>query len=270
MDNLGTPKESRSNVPSNALPELLDDLFPFSEQVIHGLALRAQNLGLHIQAAVLEEALKNCRTKQQEYQAVLGEGTRALRPASKEAAGEMRKFFLAAKKVLRHHLGEQWNQAYSEAGFVNHTIATPSTQSRRYDLLQDLATYFTKHSDFEAANFGVTAARAGELLSALRSSREAVARNQTRRKELKTSRAHAEKKLRMRLATVIRELHAVLETDSPFWSDFGLHSPAELRKRRTKPASDTSAGEETASHSPGELRPLKTPAFAVESGRQAA
>jgi hypothetical protein len=218
---------------SNRIPLPYDGVCAVSLRLIGGLSTHEQTLGLkQTTAEVLRQTLEEAQNRQQAYQAVLGERPACQTPARQASDRDGRQFINAAKKVLRHHLGDQWNQSWSEAGFVDPSIATPDKLSGRETLLQALAAYFKAHPDQESADFGVTAERAAELHQSMSAAQNAVHDYSARRTMLKADRDKAVAALRKRLRGAVAELALLLERDSPLWSAFGLTAPA--RQNRSK------------------------------------
>ena len=140
------------------------------------------------------------------------------------ADSDAKSFIATAKAVLGHFFGRQWSAAWMPAGFHDRSLAIPSTAAGRHQLLERLHTYLEAHPDKQdALNF--TGARAGEVLTALKSARAAVPASKSSVRGAKIARDKAEEALRTRMLGLIWELRQLLDDDDPKWKSFGLNPP---------------------------------------------
>ena len=222
---------------SNEIPVSYDGVLAVSLRFIGGLSLHEKSIGFkQTTERILRQALEGAQTKQQAYQAARGERAQSLTPARQEVDQKTRDFINDTKKVLRHHLGDQWNQGWLEPGFVDPSIQTPETLSGRQTLLQALAAYFKAHPEHESTEFNVTAVRATDLYRTMSEAQDAVQDHASRRAVLKAERDEAVAALRKRLRAGIAELALLIDRDSPLWAAFGLTAPAQqgIRKKNTQ------------------------------------
>jgi len=190
----------------------------------------------------LQAALTRVETSQAALHGIIGLRSSTLQPALRQASSEGTAFIHAAKKIVRIQLGDTWNTKWFEAGFLNDTTVTPTTQAEREGLLKVLAKYFAADPTREAVNQEVTAARAQGLHAAIIKARKDVSDNKSAQTEAKAERDKAKRKLRQLIRSLVLDLEMALEPDSAAWTTFGLIAPAKLsnrRKRATKESGTT-------------------------------
>ena len=136
-------------------------------------------------------------------------------------------FELLARNVLAPILGNRWSQAWVDTGFPHQSTGVPKTMDERYQLLDELEDYFTKHPTYEVntLNLVVTATKAGLLYSQLTAARAAVNDADTAVKQKKIDYAAAVNVLRNRMRGTINELGQKLGPLDPLWRAFGLNQP---------------------------------------------
>jgi len=221
-------------MPANPLPNRFNDLSTTSLRMAEALETHGDEIEIDRDADMIRKALAKARTRDEDFQSHLADRTTVLTPALKAVDQEGREFIGKSIKVLRVHLGERWNQSWSEAGFLDGKSAIPSRLDRREALLQSLATYFTSHPQFENKDFTVTAARAQELFDAMGKAQRAIQDSESKQVELRVARDKAVNTLRKRMRGVITDLNAVLNVDSPLWKAFGVNPPT-VRPKTVKP-----------------------------------
>ena len=212
----------------NTIPDNLKKLAVLGLKMAGGLAKHAETLGLkhHTQEAVAAE-VKAVEDADALYQASRASRRTKLTPDKEKADADGKAFIDAAKKVLRHHLGNTWTEAWVEAGFVNGTTATPASYDEREGLIRKLADFFGKHAEWENEKLEVSAADAVASHEAMKAAREAVDAQKADQKELKADRETAVKRLRSRVSGVMGELRLVLGPLDPMWHKFGLNRPGD-------------------------------------------
>ncbi len=222
------PNNLSTHTMENTIPINLKKLAVLGLKMAGGLAKHAETLGMkhHTQETVAAE-VKAVEDADTLYQASRVSRRTKLSPDKVKADAEGRAFIDAAKKVLRHQLGNSWTEAWVEAGFVNGTTATPTSYDERVGLIRKLAAYFAKHADWENEKLEVSAAKAVELHEAMSAAREALDAQKADQKQLKEEREAAVKTLRSRVSGVMGELRLVLGPRDPMWHNFGLNRPGD-------------------------------------------
>jgi len=244
MTELVTDKKKKT--PSPTVPNALGEACTLGGHVADGLEVHGAEAGIkYATAADLRTAIQEALTSEDAYQAVLGKRLQGNYPAFKKADTEGRKFIKGSKKVLSHHLGDTWNQSWSEPGFLGDNLKTPSKLAERETLLQALARYFAAHPECEAPGQNVTAARAAEVHLAVANAKKGIDVGDTLRKDLRTQRDKAARKLRKMLSGLIGEIRNRLPIDSPLWDSFGLTAP-KPRPRRPRAEKKTTSAKSTA------------------------
>jgi hypothetical protein len=196
-----------------------------------GMKKHQASLGIkqNTSEAILAD-LQAARDAQRDLHSALGERTTDVTPAQREADKAGRAFILQAKNGLKIHLGDQWNQAWSQAGFVNHSLKTPRTLPEREALLKSLAEYLAANPAHENPSTQVklemTAARAAALHQALSDARNAAMAHRAEQQRLREIRDAAVTQLRKRLRGAISELGQILDKGDSRWLAFGLNRPS--------------------------------------------
>jgi len=214
----------------NPIPASSNNLFASAQHLAEGVKTHEAALKIkqNDSASILAD-IAAARTAETAFQAALSRRTKVLTPAQKTADEAGRKFIVRAKDTLTVFLGSSWNQSWSEAGFVNRSLGTPTTMAERESTLQSLQDYFLAHPDHEVPAekeiLAVTAERAGALYMALKTARAACMAHEATQKRLRGTRDGAFKTLRKRMSGCIAELKQLLPGDDPLWSAFGLNPP---------------------------------------------
>ena len=147
--------------------------------------------------------------------------------AAQTAADSNGKTFIGtAKAVLGNFLGNQWSSAWLPVGFLNNSLALPLTIAERQVLLESIANYLQANPDKQNGPL-VTAARAVELVTALKDVRASMISNNSIVTAAKTECNRAAQDLRARVSGLIRELGQLLDDDDHTWHAFGLNRPAD-------------------------------------------
>jgi hypothetical protein len=135
-------------------------------------------------------------------------------------------FAQRAKDVLKPYCGNQYCDLWNVTGFVG-SLKVPATWDGLRVLLGALASYFSANPTREVAALQVTASRAGEVITALDSSRNAVSNARQDASANHEARETAFKALRVRLRGLADELKQLIGRDDVRWRAFGLNIPAE-------------------------------------------
>ena len=135
-------------------------------------------------------------------------------------------FAQRAKDVLKPHCGNQHCVLWNAAGFTG-SLTIPQSWNGLRVLAGSLGTYLSANTAQEVAALQVTVTRAGEIITALDATRNAVtAARQTAaaKRELRDTAFTA---LRTRLRGLADELKQLVGRDDLRWRAFGLNVPAE-------------------------------------------
>jgi len=263
---------------SNAIPKRWDLLSTLATDMMDGYTKCPVALNLNSKTPALIQvdldAAIAARTAYQKSRSKRGE---SVGPEYKAAVAATDEFFGKAKKALAAHLGDQWNESWIEAGFVNRSTRLPKTASGREQLIKDLAAYFADHPGYELPTITVTAARAKELQLALTETRSSTKSHKGDQGTLRDARDAAVATLRRRLSSVVTELRVHLADDSPLWKAFGLTAPALLIQRdadkaaaRAIQAAERAAKKVAEAAEKAALRAKKVAEKAAEKAAQAA
>ncbi len=212
---------------TNTLPKTNDLLFALATDMIDGLTAIGDSTGIvQNTATVLQTVLDDAKAAEQQFQAARQQKITAI-AAQSMADAKAKTFIATAKRVLIPLLGAAWSTAWVEVGFVNTTLATPTSIDERYSLLDTLRAYLAKHPEQENAPLLITAATAATLHADFKSARAEVKSALT---ALGISRDQREKEitaLRTRMRGLIAEITTLLPDDDPRWYQFGLNAPAD-------------------------------------------
>lgn len=221
------PRTKRNYMASNATPTRFDELLAAGEDLCDGMNQHAATIGLKQNTyAVARAELDALVAAQNTYKAA--EAAQAPAYATARTADSNGKGFIArAVKVLSISLGNQWSDAWLGTGLPDNSLATPTTQDKRFATLQGLKAYLTANPDKENAALQVTAALAGTLFTAISDARQAVSNALTLTKTKLLVRDAALEAFRRRFFGTVSELDQVLEAEDPRWYDFGLNRPAD-------------------------------------------
>jgi hypothetical protein len=137
-----------------------------------------------------------------------------------------RTFAQRARDVLKQHCGNQHCDLWNATGFTSN-LAIPQSWNGLRVLLGALGTYFSANTAKEVAALQVTAVRAGELVTALDGTRNAVIAARQAAAAKREARDAAFTALRTRLRGLADELKQLIGRDDVRWRAFGLNVPAE-------------------------------------------
>jgi len=206
------------------LPKQLDLLERAGQHVVAGLNLHAEALGLpNSLRSSVESSLRDLAAADPQFDKPSPHFMHTIGPALAKANYLAGTAITRSKEVLRARFGEEWSQAWAEAGFA-HSTQTPGTAPERIDLLAKLAAFFKAHPDCEVANSEVTAAqlskRGAELQEAFHNSNE-----HSRAWSIGvSSRSLAGERLRAALQAILAELEKALPASDPRWSAFAMNA----------------------------------------------
>ena len=209
----------------NALPRQLDRLFTQGED----MAVGCHNLEATLNIKQNKEAdvradLSAALAADNTYQAA--KTTRIMAVAAQGTADDdARAFIMAARDVLKMHLGNVWSLMWAEVGFVNGKLSVPPTLPERQGLLMSLKMYFAANPGREADQIGVTGSAADTKFIGLSTTRTAVNAARGDMAVKKEARDTAVRALRTRMRGLITELTQLLPGDDGRWRAFGLNPP---------------------------------------------
>ena len=209
----------------NPIPREIDAQVALGEDMADGLHQYEVTLAIGQNTeARMRAALDGFRTANLAYRAAR-DLKKTLTAAQRVADSNAKAFILAAVGVLKNFLGTTWSETWELAGFINESLAVPSTMAERQTLLQSLRDYFTGHPTHENAPLNVTAARADTLFGDLSDARSALNAQLAAVGQARVLRDVARRTLERRQRGLIDELSQILEDDDPRWLAFGLNMP---------------------------------------------
>jgi hypothetical protein len=212
---------------SNELPDSNDRLFTLASDMIAGATTIGPATGVvQNTAAVLTTCLTAARKSEADFQKARQEKKDAT-SAQNIADSNTKAFIATAKRVLIPRLGANWSTAWAPVGYVDHSLATPTTLDERFNLLGTLRDYLAAHPAHENAPLAITAADAQALHAVSAAARSAVKEALKNLTIARRARETAMDALRIRMRGLVTELHTVLPDDDPRWYSFGLSAPAD-------------------------------------------
>ncbi len=220
-------RKHRKYMASNPTPDPIGELIAAGEDLYDGLLQHAVSCKVKKNDPVDFRADLDALITQQNA-LVAAEGAEpaaysALRTADSNGKG----FIARAIKVLSISLGNGWSDAWTATGLPDQTVGVPTTQDKRFTLLNGLAAYFTANPGKENAPLDVTAAIATALRAAISDARKGVGNALRTTKEKLIDRDKAKTAFRERFRGTINELEQCLDDEDPKWYDFGLNRPAD-------------------------------------------
>ncbi len=212
---------------SNRLPDKRDRLFSLCDENIKGLLLYETVLIVKQNTeAVLTPALAAARGAEVAFgEAGVAKKTANAAVTAADNAGKV--FIINARKRLSKFYGDTYTMEWGAAGWADNSLAMPSIQEDRYNLLQRLKTHFTNHPDHESEDMDATAALATTLYTAFNDARAVLGQKITANGIAKAARDAAEANLRKRMNGLVGELETLMSGDDPRWHAFGLSRPAD-------------------------------------------
>ncbi len=130
------------------------------------------------------------------------------------------------KLRLAQKYGQRWSADWEPTGFPDQSTQVPTTQDKRFTLLDALKNYFTAKPADESADMGATAALCTAQWTTISNARQAVANAESAQTTAFNTRTVVTDGLRKRVRGLIDELTLLLAEDDPRWEDFGLNIPA--------------------------------------------
>ncbi len=237
------------------LPKQLNLLQTAGQQILDGLESHGTSLSLpgHLRANA-ESALRELAAADPQFDKPSPLFMQAIGPALAKANYLAGSAIGRARDVLKGHLGDEWSEAWAEAGFTS-SIQTPVTAPERIELLASLSAYFESHPERQDANSDVTVGllslRGQELDEAFQSSNE-----HSRAWSVGVSnRSVAGERLRGALLAILGELEKSMPAGDSRWASFTVTSEPEViatqirrGRPRKNPPTEVGAKAVTSSH----------------------
>jgi len=143
----------------------------------------------------------------------------------RNAAAAGRVFAANLVDVFKPILGRTWDESWKQLGFIQPTLAIPSTYDRLREVLRASTAYLTTHPAAEVASRNVTAVIATGLYTAMADATANVescaSETKAKRQELDTAMTALQDVVR----GLITELSLKLSPVDPRWRAFGLNIP---------------------------------------------
>ncbi len=131
-----------------------------------------------------------------------------------------------ATGALSAFFGKRWNRQWVQVGFVNPSIAIPSTITDRLALALRMISFLASNPGYEAPNQGVTAAAGTTLRDAAIATQALAVLADADLTSKGTARGAAVDALTSMMRLLIGLLSELLNADDTRWLDFGLSIPA--------------------------------------------
>ena len=212
---------------SNELPDSNDRLFTLASDMIAGATTIGPATGVvQNTAAVLTTCLTAARKSEADFQKARQDKKDAT-AAQNTADSNTKAFIATTKRVLIPRLGANWSTAWAQVGYVDNSLATPTSLEKRFNLLGTHRDYLAAHPDHENAPLDITAADAQTLHAESATARAAVKDALKNLTLARRARETAVDGLRTRMRGLITELDTLLPDDDPRWYVFGLNAPAD-------------------------------------------
>ncbi len=211
----------------NPVPEQNDKALTLAHDMKDGLHSDGVAVGVKQNTeAAFDTDITAAENTEAIYQTALAAKT-APAQAQTIADSNGKSFIGSSKRNLVDYLGSTWSAAWAPVGYVDKSLAMPTTIEERQQLLKSMAAYYTANPTQENAAKNLTAAQALALFTALKDSRKAVADTTKDAANKKVTRDAAFDQLRNRERGLIGELGTLLADDDPLWHVFGLNAPAD-------------------------------------------
>jgi hypothetical protein len=179
---------------------------------------------MHSSDSVLGGALSNFELKESEALAA-----RVKRMFSQQAVqsldGRASALLTKVSRSLRNVLSPRYSARWQETKWPGNSTAVPSTQDERFVLLQSLAAFYGKHSDYEVPKQGITAVACDALFEEIKAARGVLTDDETNAETKNGQLDEAETQLRQKMGDLIAELERLIGGSDPRWLRFGLNLP---------------------------------------------
>ena len=210
-----------------------NEISPMKKTDLIALAIKARSgAAAHSEIALTQNTSARIQTDvsaasaaEAEYQTVVT-AIVPLQEAYLAAIASAYTFAQRTKDVLKPHCGNQHCSLWNAAGFTS-SLTIPQSWNGLRVLVGSLGTYLSANSSKEVAVLQVTALRAGEIITALDNTRNAVSAARQTAAAKRELRDTAFTALRTRLRGLADELKQLIGRDDARWRAFGLNVPAE-------------------------------------------
>ncbi len=212
---------------SNAIPPVFDPLSTLAEQGIKGLAALQLILGVtHNTEELVTADFDAAHKAQSGYQFAkdtVVAALKALAAADKTATTLIK----VTRENLKPTLGAKYSIAWNKVGFVNGSLAVPSTMDGRVSRVKSIGLFFEAEPEREIAGVmaGALALAAHDTLVTAISD---VGKARSEQREMKAARDAAVAVLRQRMQNLYRELKQFLGPDDQRWLEFGFSVPSDV------------------------------------------
>jgi hypothetical protein len=206
------------------------------------------------------------------FQSSLSNRVNQLTPEQQEVDALAVDLIKQTKGIVSREFGANWNQSWSQLGYINPTLRLPKHRDERAALLERIGTFLGENPRFENEKLEVTSVRALELHSRFTGVRSTVTDKKTGLTDLSDARKLARKKLQKRLRGLVSELNLLMPANDSRWHTFGLTPPAERRAtlKAAREAKKAEAAAESGTTEAKAARPAKTTAATEEAPKEKA
>ena len=194
-----------------------------------GVLAHEASLGLvHFSGSSLNSTLGNAQQLELSFQAARS-ATLAASNNLQAARATAILYTVNARRVLKSFLGDQWSTAWTQAGWVNRTLAIPKDTAGALNLVRALQSYFTGHAAQQNAAAGVTAQLAGTHVTALGAGETALNTAKCGQRAKRDARDTGHELLMEQMRGSRKQVESLLKPEDPRWLDFIARVPADLR-----------------------------------------
>ena len=208
------------------------EFYSGARQFIAGLALHEPDLpavAVVSPVAVVSQLYAASRSRQQLFQQTRDgkrDGFIAQR-ATKEAG---QTFIEKSRDSLVPYLGSDWSESWTQAGFINHSLAIPGSIPQIVDTLEALERYFKANPAQQRADLSLTEPAAKLHRENLELAVSTVGRCKREQRTNRDLRETADTVLSEKLATGRLVLAATMPESDPRWLDFRADVPGDLSR----------------------------------------
>jgi hypothetical protein len=210
----------------NSIPQVFDPLSTLAEQGIKGLAALSTLGVTHNTKELVMADFDAAHKAQSEYQFVkdaVVAALKALAAADKTATT----LITVTRDNLKPTLGSKYSIAWNKVGFVNGSLAVPSTMDGRVSRVKSIELFFGAEPEREIAGV-MTSELAADAHDALVTAISDVSKARSDQREKKAARDAAVAVLRQRMQNLYRELKQFLGPDDQRWLEFGFKVPSDV------------------------------------------
>ncbi|MBI3413808.1 MAG: fibronectin type III domain-containing protein [Verrucomicrobia bacterium] len=205
------------------------EFFRLGDKALTGLTQFEGAIGLtHVTVASYGPVLVDAKTKSQAFEQARFDKAKGY-TVLREARSEAQDYLLSVRNYLTGFLGKNWSALWTPLGFLNNSLALPSTDAGRCQMLDKVKQYFTANPGQENAQKQYTAAQADALCTALTNAAAAIDDNKVSTRTARDARDTAQTGLKNKLQELRSELETVLDAEDPRWLKFIDRIPGDPR-----------------------------------------